>query len=100
MGTSIFEVSSKYFSGKTVVSEDKCLLILANEFERDAARFVQITAADSQLGIDNGRVVKNEVAIAGGRAVIGDSFERLFSDSFGERLRIGNGSRAADELGA
>ena len=47
--TGIFEIGGQDFGGKPIVRENQRLLILADEFERDAARFVQITAADAQL---------------------------------------------------
>ena len=59
------------------------------------------TAAQSQFGIDDGRVVENELLCAAGRAVIAliDQSERLFNQSLSVFLRVCYGGRAANELG-
>ncbi len=59
---------------------------------------MQIAAANAQLRVYYRGVVKREIAIARGCAVVVHEFERHLGDGFGKFFRIRNGCRAADEL--
>ena len=68
----VLQIGDQDFGGQAVVGEDQSLLVAVDEFERDAARLVDVAAADAELAVDHRRVVEDEVLFAGGRAVAVD----------------------------
>jgi hypothetical protein len=50
------------------------------------------------LLVDHGRIVKNKIFFAAGRAIVVNQFDFLFQQARGQLLWIGDGGRAADEL--
>src|SRR5262249_38568208 len=78
--------------------KDERLLAAFDEFGRDPAGLMQITAPDSELLIHDGWIVEDEVFGAAGRAILIDKLEGGFGQCFGELLWISYRGRATDEL--
>ncbi len=98
LGTSIFEVRCKDLGGEPVVCEDKRLLFLPNELSRDAACFMEVAAANAELPVYYGGVVKDKIVIAGRCAVFGNQLKWLFGDGLCKLPGICDGGRAADKF--
>ena len=73
----VFQVSHQNFGRKTVIGEHQRLLVALDQFHRDAARLVNVAAADSKLPVDR-RIVKNEMLLSGRSAVLIHQLERRF----------------------
>ena len=69
------------------------------EFEGDAPRFVEVAAADAEFTVDDGGIVEDEVFFGLGGTVLIDKGKGLFAEGFSEFAGVGDGGRAADELG-
>src|SRR5262249_21996160 len=80
------------------VGEYQRLLSTVEQFIRDAARLVQIAAADSERTIDHGRVVEHDEFVARRCAVALDQLERQPGERFRKLLWVRDRRRAADEL--
>ena len=98
-GAGVLQIRQQDLGGEAVVGEDEGLLATGDEFGGDAAGLVEVAAADAELAVDDRRVVENKVLLAGGGTVFVNQMELFAGQGFGQRAGIGDGGRAADELG-
>ena len=66
----VLQVGEQDLGSEPAVREDQRLLAALDELGRNAARLLEVAAADAELAVDDRRVVEDEVLLAGGRAVV------------------------------
>src|SRR6202034_2841889 len=93
----VLEIRGEHFRGKAVIREHQRLLLLADEFESNAAALMQIAAADTELPVHYRRIIKDEGAVSAGGAIFGDELDGLRSQRLSQMFWIGEGGRAADK---
>src|SRR6266487_3486524 len=66
----VFQVGHQNLGRKTVIGEYQRLLVAIDQFNRNAARLVNVAAADSKLPVDHRRIVENEMFLSSRSAIL------------------------------
>ena len=93
----VHQIGKEELSGGARSGEDDGLDVVLDEVRGHPPRLVDHRAPDPQLGIHDGRVVKDEVLPAFGGAVVVDHDYLFLHQSGGQLLGVGDGGRRQDE---
>jgi hypothetical protein len=94
------QVSHQNFGDEPAVGENDCGNLPLQERRRNVLRFLHVRAADSKLGIDDGRIVEEDVLFAFAGAAFTYELEWLPRQLLRELLWISDCRGRADELRA
>ena len=95
----VLQIAHQHLHGEAGAGKDDGLHPGAQKPGGDVARFRDGAGADAELAVDDGRIVKDHVALARGRAVFVDEAHGAADHRFGEFAGVGDGGRAADKRG-
>src|SRR5258706_6920897 len=94
----LLQIGEQDFRVQAGIRKDHGLQIAIQEFLRHARGFVDVTAADAESAIDDGRIVEDEGFLRGRRTVGVQYFDLRFQKPASQISRIGNRGGAANEL--
>ena len=95
----IAQIGEQQFGAQPRTGEKDGLHVVVEQAFADFLRFQQAAAPQAQFGIDEGRVVEEEVLFAGGRAIFVDEGDGRFDQAVGVFGGVGDGGRGEDEVG-
>ena len=93
----VLQIGGQDLDRQPALREQNQLQVVLQEFERDAARFGEIRAANPELRVDDRRIDEQEELLTPRRAVLFDQLEWTARQPLGQLARVGDRRRRADE---
>jgi len=97
-GMSLLQIGEHQLSVQAGIGKHDRLQVVGQQFFGDATGFVDVTASNTEIAIDNGRIIEDKDFFGRGRAVLIEDLNIRLGEAGGELAGIGDGGGATNKL--